>query len=147
VSYDSPDAAAVSPADTLPPSDDQVAALRQLVAQSQQETEQLGQINDQLASLRQEAAEQGSLRQDVSQQEAVQHAATLQALGILRQAEALLATGDSDGVDDELSRAEAALSGRTWIDVDAAREALGRSDLFAARQYLAAALAERRSLR
>ncbi len=76
-----------------------------------------------------------------------QHAATVHALGILRQAEALLATGDSDGVDDELGRAEAALSGRTRIDVDAAREALERSDLFAARQYLAAALVERRSLR
>jgi hypothetical protein len=31
--------------------------------------------------------------------------------------------------------------------VDAAREALGRSDLYAARVYLAAALAERRPLR
>jgi len=50
-------------------------------------------------------------------------------------------------VDDELSSAEAALSGRTRIGMDAAREALGRSDLFAARQSLAAALAERRSLR
>jgi len=81
------------------------------------------------------------------EQGAAQHDATLQALGTLRRAEALLAIGDSDGVDDELSRAETVLSGRTRIDVDAAREALGRSDLFAARQYLAAALAERRAQR
>jgi hypothetical protein len=47
-------------------------------------------------------------------------------------------------VDDELSRAEEALSGRTRLDVEAAREALARSDLYPAREYLAAALAERR---
>jgi hypothetical protein len=75
-----------------------------------------------------------------------QHAATLEALDALRQAEALLAGGNSDGVDDQLSRAEAALSGRTRLDVEAAREALARSDLYPARQYLAAALAERRAL-
>jgi hypothetical protein len=39
------------------------------------------------------------------------------------------------------------LSGRTRIDVEAAREALARSDLYPARQYLEAALAERRVLR
>jgi len=130
----------------LPPSDDQIAALRQLVAQSRQENEQLGQIDEQLASLRRQAADEQSLQRDEAEQEAAQHDTTLQELATLRQAAALLATGDSDGVADELSRAEAALSGRTRIDVDAAREALGRSDLFAARQYLAAALAERRSL-
>jgi hypothetical protein len=79
--------------------------------------------------------------------EAAQHAETLEALDTLRQAAALLATGDSDGVDEELLGAEAALSGRTRLDVEAAREALARSDLFAARQYLASALAERRPLR
>lgn len=76
--------------------------------------------------------------------DAAQHAATLQALDVLRQAEASLAAGDSDGVDDELARAEEALSGRTRRDVDAAREALARSDLYPARWYLAAALAENR---
>jgi len=79
--------------------------------------------------------------------EAAQHAETIDALATLRQAEALLATGDSDGVDDDLLGAEAVLSGRTRLDVEAAREALARSDLFAARQYLATALAERRALR
>ena len=58
-----------------------------------------------------------------------------------------LETGNSDGVDDELRRAEAALSGRTRLDVEAAREALAREDLLPARQYLAAALAERRARR
>ena len=65
-------------------------------------------------------------------------------LDTLRQAEASLATGDSDGVDDELVQAEAALSGRTRLDVEAAREALARSDLMPARAFLAAALAENR---
>jgi len=82
-----------------------------------------------------------------TEQAAVQHAETLEALATLRQAEALLETGNSDGVDDELRRAEAALSGRTRLDVEAAREALAREDLLPARQYLAAALAERRALR
>ena len=82
-----------------------------------------------------------------TEQAAVQHAETLEALATLRQAEAMLETGNSDGVDDELRRAEAALSGRTRLDVEAAREALAREDLFPARQYLAAALAERRALR
>ncbi len=82
--------------------------------------------------------------QGVQQVEAAQHAATLEALDTLRQAEASLATGDWEGVDDELVRAEAALSGRTRLDVEAAREALARSDLLPAREYLAAALAENR---
>jgi hypothetical protein len=103
----------------LPPPRDPGAALQQIVAQRQYEVER----------------------------EAARHAATLEALGLLRQAEALLATGDSDGVDDDLALAEAALSGRTLLDVQAAREALGREDLLPARQYLAAALAERRAAR
>lgn len=90
------------------------------------------------------APREGSASEPVA--EAAQHAETLEALATLRQVETQLATGDSDGVDDELSGAEAALSGRTRLDVDAAREALSRSDLFAARQYLAGALAERRAL-
>ncbi len=51
--------------------------------------------------------------------------------------------GSSDGVDDELANAEAVLWGRTRLDVQAAREALANEDLYPARQYLAAALAER----
>jgi hypothetical protein len=72
------------------------------------------------------------------------HADTLAALDIIRQADASLAAGDTDGVDEQLVRAEAALWGRTWRDVEAAREALAREDLMPARQYLAAALAEDR---
>ena len=141
VSYDVPEATA---APAVRPSPDQQMALQQLVAQSQ-ESEQLAQIDDHLAALRQEAADQEARRQDEADQQAAQHAATLEALGTLRQAEALLATGNSDGVDEDLDRAEAALSGRTRLDVEAAREALARSDLFPARQYIAAALAERRA--
>ena len=63
---------------------------------------------------------------------------------LLSQAEASLATGDSDGIDEELVRAEEALSGRTRLDVEAAREALAREDLLPAREMLAAALAENR---
>jgi TolA-binding protein len=151
VTPDAAQAAAAPAASAPPPSDEQVAALRQLVVQARRENEQLQQIDEQLASLPREAAQESgrreAARQEAAQLEAARHDATLQALGTLRRAEALLAIGDSDGVDDELSRAEAALFGRTRLDVDAAREALGRSDLFAARESLAAALAERRPLR
>src|SRR6267143_4664055 len=85
-----------------------------------------------------------SQRYPAAEQGAAQHAATLKALDILRNAEWMLATGNSDGVDDQLANAQAALSGRTRLDVEAARGALANEDLFLARQYLAAALAERR---
>jgi hypothetical protein len=136
--------AAADPVPAVQPADEQVAALDQLIEQSRQENEQLGQIHHQIAALRQQSADQESQRQDEAEQAAAQHAATLEALNTLRQAEALLETGNSDGVDDALVRAEAALSGRTLLDVEMAREALSRSDLLPARQYLAAALAERR---
>ncbi len=135
VSEDAPDASEV-PAVPLPPHA-RGAGLQQLVVQSRQE-------NEQLAELRRQLAVEESRRQDETAQEAAQHAATLEALDTLRQAEASLATGDWEGVDDELVRAEAALSGRTRLDVEAAREALARSDLLPAREYLAAALAENR---
>jgi hypothetical protein len=130
-----------------PPSDDRVAALNRLVAHWRQQSEQLGRINDQLTAQRQRAADDDSRRQGEAEQKAAQRTATLAALGTLRQAEARLASGDSDSVDDELSSAEAALSGRTRLDVQASREALSRGDLFQAGQYLAAAMAERRARR
>ena len=112
-----------------------------------QETETLGHIDEELAVQRQQAADEEVRRQGMAEREATKQVATLQALGDLRQAQAMLATGNSDGLDDELARAEATLSGRTRLDVDAAREALGRSDLFQTRQCLSAALAENRALR
>ena len=148
LSYDVPDAKTPPPAVQSPPADQaQVAELQQLVAESMQQTETLEEIDEQLAGQRQQAADAEARRQALAEREATQQAATLQALGTLRQAQALLATGNSDGVDEELAGAEAALSGRTQLDVDAAREALGRSDLFQAREYLVAALEERRALR
>jgi hypothetical protein len=142
-----PDAAAAPPVVMQPPADDQVAALNRLVAQSRQESEQLGRIDEQLTAERQRAADDDSRQQGEADQKAAQRAAILAALGTLRQAEAQLAGGNSDDVDDELSSAVAALSGRTRLDVQAAREALARGDLFEAGQYLAVAMAERRARR
>ncbi|MFL5309938.1 MAG: hypothetical protein ACJ79H_05725 [Myxococcales bacterium] len=147
VTEDVPQVPARPAANVVPPSDEQLAALQQLVAQSREENDRLARIDEHLALARWQAADEELRREDEAEAEAAQHAATVQALWTLRQADALLSTGESDGVDDELSRAEAALFGPTRIDVDAAREALERSDLHAARQYLAAALAERRSPR
>jgi len=150
VSDDPPDAG--TPAAAMPSTDPQlaalkaqVAALEQLVEQSRQEGQQLGRINDQLQAQRQQVADEEAQQQYAAEQDAAQHAATLEALGALRDVEVSLAFGNSDGVDDQLSRAEAALSGRTLLNVEAAREALSREDLYTTRQFLAAALAERRT--
>jgi hypothetical protein len=127
-----------------PPPDGRAAYLQQLVAEARQQNEQLSEIHDQLAAQQEQAAEAESERQAEAEQQSAEHAATLRALDTLRHAEAMLAIGNSDGVDDELANASTALWGRTRLDVDAAREALANEDLFLARQYLAAALAERR---
>jgi hypothetical protein len=142
-----PDAAVASGPALQPPPDDQVAALQRLVAQSRQENEQLGLIDNQLAAQRQRAADDESRRESEARQKVARRAATMAALAALRRAEALLASGSSDGVDDQLVSAGAALSGRTRVDVQAARQALARGDLFQAAEYLAAAGAERRARR
>jgi hypothetical protein len=121
-SSDVPDDATPSAGAVLPPPDSQVAPLQQLVLQSEQENEQLGRIGNQLTALRLQAYEEEWRRQAAWEQEAAQQAATLQALETLRYAERMLATGNADGLDDELAN----------------------EDLYPARQYLAAALAERR---
>jgi hypothetical protein len=118
--------------------------LRQLIGQTVQENEQLGQIDAQLAAALERAAYEAWRREAIDAQIAAEHAATLEALDTLRRSKAQLATGDFDGVDAALASAEEALSGRTWFDVEAAREALSRSDLYPAREYLDAALRERR---
>jgi hypothetical protein len=137
------------PAQAFPPQppDDRGAYLRQMVNELHQENEQLGTLDDQVAALREQLADRQWERRAEAYDDAAQHDATLQALDILRHAEALLADGNSDGVDDELADAETALSGRTLFEVEAAREALSREDLYPARQHIAAALAERRLLR
>jgi len=146
---DAPPSASPAPP-SVPPGpprpEGRAAYLQELVAQARQQNDQLAEIQDQLAARQQQAAEKESERQAQAQEESAQHAATLRALDILRRAEAMLAFGNSDGVDDELANASTALWGRTRLDVEAAREALANEDLFLAREYLTAALAERRPL-
>ena len=141
VSYGAADAA--PPVPPAPP-DGRAAYLQELVEQARQQNEQLAEIDDELAARRRQAAEEESERQAEAEQESAQRAATLQALDTLRRVEAMLAFGNSDGVDEELANASEALWGRRRLDVEAAREALSNEDLFLAREYLAAALAEGR---
>jgi len=143
MSYGATDAALSDPPARSSP-DGRAAYLQELVAQAREENEQLSEIDDQLVARRRQAAEEESERQTEAKQESAQQAATLQALDILRRAEAMLAFGNSDGVDDERANVSTALWGRTRLDVEAARGALASEDLFLARQYLAAALAETR---
>lgn len=122
-----------------------------IVVRSPRESEQLEQLDEDLVQLQEQAARaesrRESRRQEQEAEDEAQYAATLEALDLLRQAEMSLAEGNSDGVDAQLARAGAALSGRTRLDVEAAREALSREDLYPAREFLAAALAERRTAR
>jgi hypothetical protein len=143
---DASDAAAPPGATVLPPND-RVAALEQLVAQSRQENEQLAQIGDHIAAQRQQMADDELRRRTDAESRAATHAATVVALDSLRQVVAQITTGNSDGVDEKLAGAETALSGRTRLDVDAAREALARGDLFETGLEVTAALGERRALR
>jgi hypothetical protein len=144
VGYDATDAQTPSAPPARPPSDGRAAYLQELVSQARQQNEQLTRIDDELAAQRRQAAQEEAQRQAEAQEESAQQAATLQALDTIRHVEWRLAFGNSDGVDDELANASIALWGRTRLDVDAARQALANEDLFLARQYLAAALAERR---
>src|SRR5258708_39906649 len=105
-------------------------------AHSTQGTEQLAQHNDQLAALRRQQLDEESRRQRQVEDAGSQHAPTLEALDTLRQAEALLAAGDSDGGDEQLSQAATGLSGRTRLYLPAARQGVSRSGLHPRRQRL-----------
>jgi hypothetical protein len=140
-----PPTAAADPTPIAPPAPrDRASGFQQLIGQTVQQNERLGQIDVELAEALQRAADEAWRRRAIDAQVAAEHAATLDALETLRESKAQLATGDFDGVDAALAGAEEALSGRTRLDVEAAREALARSDLYPARQYLDAALNERR---
>jgi hypothetical protein len=141
-----PPAQGAQAAQAFPPQplDDQLTYLRQMVTQLKEENAQLGVLDLQVGALRQQVAEQEWEAQAEAADQSAQHAATLEALDMLRDAEARLQIGDWEGVDDELAAAETALYGRTRLEVDAAREALAREDLYPARQHIAAALAQRR---
>jgi hypothetical protein len=105
-----------------------------------QPPEQSAQLQALLQSQQDEAAQQEAAAED----EAARHAAALDALARLRSADVELASGDTDGVDDVLGQAESTLPGRPRLDLEAARAALAQSDLYQAREYIEAALAERR---
>ncbi|MDP9001749.1 MAG: hypothetical protein M3O46_16740 [Myxococcota bacterium] len=141
----SPDVAGAAAAVVQSSLDNEATALRQLVAQLRQRSELLEQVNEELTALRRHAASEESRRQGEAEQKVARRAAIRAALGTLRQAEARLATGNSDGVDESLSSAEAALAGGARLDVEAARAALARGDLFQAGQYLAVVLTARRA--
>jgi hypothetical protein len=95
---------------------------------------------DRLQAILQQEAE----REDAAAAEsAARHATALDALDRLRSADMKLATGETDGIDGDLGNAEDALSGRSRVEIEAARTALAQSDLYQAREYIEAALAER----
>jgi hypothetical protein len=131
-----------APAFPPQPQGDQVKYLQELVDELHRENEQLGALDDQVLDLRQDMADRQAERRADAANQAAQQAAFLQTLGRLRRDEDALAFGDTDGVDQDLAAAEASLWGSALFEVQAAREALAREDLYPARQHIAAALAE-----
>jgi hypothetical protein len=105
---------------------------------------QLPEQSAQLQALLQSQQEEAAQQEAAAEEEAARHAAALEALARLRSADVELASGDTDGVDEVLGNAESTLPGRTRLDLEAARAALAQSDLYQAREYIEAALAERR---
>jgi hypothetical protein len=128
-----------SPAVSEPPVEVQPASAPAPELPSQP-PEPSAQLQALLQSQQQEAAQEEAAAED----EAARHSAALEALNRLRSADVELASGDTDGVDDVLGQAESTLLGRTRLDLEAARAALEQSDLYQAREYIEAALAERR---
>ena len=131
-----------APAFPPQPPSDQVKYLQQLVNELRQENEQLATLDDQVVEMRRDMTNREEQRQAEAADQAAQQAAFLQALDTLRRDEGALSTGDTEGVDEDLARAEPSLWGRALFEVQAAREALAREDLYPARQHIAAALAE-----
>jgi len=131
-----------APAFPPQPPGDQVKYLQQLVNELRQENEQLATLDDQVVEMRRDMADREAKRQADAANQAAQQAAFLQTLDRLRRDEDALSTGDTDGVDEDLAGAEASLWGRALFEVQAAREALAREDLYPARLHIAAALAE-----
>ena len=119
-----------------------VSALERQVQQAQQQGDEFARVTDQLEALRAQVADAESRRQVEQQQAVARRADAEEALNLLSQAQEVLAGGNGAGLGETLDRAERALSGQARADVAAAKVALGRNDLFAARQYLAAALTE-----
>jgi hypothetical protein len=131
-----------APAFPPQPQGDQVKYLQQLVDELHQENEQLGTLDHQVLDLRRDMADRQAERHADAADQAAQQAAFLQTLDRLRRDEDALSYGDTDGVDQDLAAAEASLWGGALFEIQAAREALAREDLYPARQHIAAALAE-----
>jgi len=134
-------AADQAPAFPPQPRDDQVTYLKELVDELREENQKLGTVDDQVAALRQDLADQRAERQYEAEEEAAHQDAVLQVLDMLRHDEDTLATGDTDGVAADLAYAEALLTGNALYEVQAARDALSREDLYPAREHLATAIA------
>jgi hypothetical protein len=112
------------------------AALEELVEEGRQQ-------NDRMEAFWQGRADEVARQEAAADERAARRAEALQALRNLRNAQVDLATGDTEGVDGILARAETVLDERTRVDLEAARAALAQEDLYRAREDIGAALAER----
>jgi len=135
------ESADASPAFPSQPREDEAADLRRMVDELQAGNRQLGTLDEEVAALRQDLADQRAEKQYEADEATAQKATLLEVLDMLRRDENVLATGDTEGVDEDLADAESALTGNALYEVQAAREALAREDIYPARQHIAAAIA------
>jgi hypothetical protein len=121
-----------------------VAALEQRVAATSDQERQLARLNDQISELREEIAQLESrretLQQDQQQQVAQSHAQTQEAVTTLQAVQQALANGNGD-VAGTLSSLASSLPPAAQRELSAAQESLGMSDLYGARNHVAAAIA------
>ena len=116
-----------------------VTVLEQQLQTQQTQADLQAQTNQELSALRQQIADADAQRQADRQGAAVQQQNVQVAMSALNAAQAQLAGGSTD-LGDALDRASASLTGQARLEVESARAALSRSDLYEARQHLAAAI-------
>jgi hypothetical protein len=125
-----------------------VAALEQRVAATSDQERQLARLNDQISELRQEIAQienrRETLQQDQQQEVAQSRAQTQEAVTTLQAVQQALASGNGD-VAGTLSSVASSLPPAAQRELAAAQESLGMSDLYGARNHVAAAIAASQS--
>src|SRR2546428_5674215 len=104
-------AADQAPAFPPQPRDDQVTYLKELVDELREENQKLGTVDDQVAALRQDLADQRAERQYEAEEEGAHQDAGLQVLDMLRHDEDTLAPGDTGGGAGGPAYAEALVDG------------------------------------
>jgi TolA-binding protein len=119
----------------------EIQQLQQQVGERDQEIEEMGQVVDQLQGLRDQVAAGQEHEQAVEAQRAASEQNLSASLDTLRQADDLLVTGATSGVDDALQEVSQTLTGQSRVYAANAQDALDNGDVYNARVFLELAIA------